>query len=220
MKYLFLSHFLDEETPGYGGNNDFKRNPLKCIDHGDSCNQQSWSFTNHIGTHIDSPKHFAKDGKMICDYPAEFWISKRVHLLDIPRKDETMITKEDLIDKIPADTEMLIIRTGFEKLRQDKMYWNNNPGMSSCSGKYLRENFNLKFIGFDFISLTSYQNRPEGRVAHDAYLNPEHDGEPILIIEDMKLDELTPSIEEVIVSPLQISKADGAQVNVMAKVRS
>ena len=68
----------------------------------------------------------------------------------------------------------------------------------------------------DLISVSSYSNREEGRKAHHAFLNPEV-GEPILLIEDMKLD-LDTSFTKVIVSPLRIEKADGVPVTVFAEI--
>ena len=66
----------------------------------------------------------------------------------------------------------------------------------------------------DLISVSSYSNRNEGRKAHHAFLNSE-EGEPILLIEDMKLDVFD-LISKVIVAPLRIEKADGTPCTVMA----
>jgi kynurenine formamidase len=66
----------------------------------------------------------------------------------------------------------------------------------------------------DLISVSSYSNRSEGRKAHHAFLNPA-EGEPVLLIEDMKLDVFD-LIFKVIVAPLRIEKADGAPCTVMA----
>ena len=59
----------------------------------------------------------------------------------------------------------------------------------------------------DLISATSYSNREEGRKAHNAFLNPSN-GDPILFIEDMKLDGIK-KLNKIIVAPLLIKDADG-----------
>ena len=66
----------------------------------------------------------------------------------------------------------------------------------------------------DLISISSYSNRDEGRKAHHAFLNP-IEGEPILLIEDMKLDHVT-RLKKVIVAPLLIDNADGSPCTVLA----
>ena len=66
----------------------------------------------------------------------------------------------------------------------------------------------------DLISVSSYSNRSEGRKAHQAFLKPEI-GNPILLVEDMKLNIKGP-FSKVIVAPLLIDKADGAPCTVLA----
>ena len=70
----------------------------------------------------------------------------------------------------------------------------------------------------DLISISSYSNREEGRKAHHAFLNPD-EGEPILLIEDMKLDTNS-SFNKVIVAPLLIDNADGSPCTVLAYTES
>lgn len=219
MSLIYLSHFLEESTPGYGGNQGFFVKKTKNMCCGDSCNQQEWVINNHIGTHIDCPKHFSAHGKTLSDYEPSFWVSSKVQMIEIPNMDNQLIKLDDYIETISKDTEFLIIKTGHQKHRGNLEYWNNGPGMSPCSGLLLREQrSNLKFIGFDFISLTSYQFRPEGRIAHKNYLDPSLEGNPILIVEDMKLDGLKEAPKSVQIFPLLVKDADGGQVTVVAEV--
>lgn len=216
---IYLSHFLSEDTPGYGGNKGFFTNITKNMCCGDSCNQQEWKFTNHIGTHIDCPKHFDKNGKSLSDYPAEFWFMQNVCFLEITIEEDLLIDLKGYVDQIDDDCEFLIIKTGFCNIRDQKAYWESGPGLKACSGKLLRElKPNLKAIGFDFISLTSFQHREEGRSAHKAFLHSEGVGNPILIVEDMDLTKLNKAPENVVIAPLLVTDADGAQVTVLADI--
>ena len=65
----------------------------------------------------------------------------------------------------------------------------------------------------DFISLTSYQHRALGKVAHREFLG-END---ILLVEDMKLDELKKSPTSVICLPILIKGIDGCPVTILAE---
>ena len=72
---IFLSYFIDEHTPSYGGiENAVKIERIKSIEKGDSSNNLELKFPAHIGTHIDFPFHFSNDGKKLEDYPPSFWI--------------------------------------------------------------------------------------------------------------------------------------------------
>ena len=72
-------------------------------------------------------------------------------------------------------------------------------------------------IGFDSISLTSYQHREIGRKAHQCFLG-DGEGEPILIIEDMNLDPLQTKPIKVFSIPMLYEKADGAPTTIVATI--
>jgi len=70
----------------------------------------------------------------------------------------------------------------------------------------------------DFISLTSWKNKQEGKNAHLEFLCPDK-GVPILIIEDMKLSEINQQINFVVILPLIVYEADGSPVTVLASIK-
>jgi len=73
MEPVFLSHFIDVDTPIYGGEKGrININSVRSIDTGDSSNDSIIEFPLHIGTHIDFPFHFSNEGKKSNDYPLVF----------------------------------------------------------------------------------------------------------------------------------------------------
>lgn len=169
-----------------------------------------------MGTHVDVPFHFDKDGKKIDDYPASHWLFKKAFLLELTVAPDEIFHLEKTTAEIPADCDLLLLRTGFEKFRSEEKYWKNNPGLSKESGSFLKSRFpKLRAVGFDFISLTAFQHRELGRQAHREFLFSDN-GEPVCIIEDMKLSEWKRSYANVAVVPLLMSRADGAPVTVLA----
>jgi len=215
MKYL--SYFLSENTPLYGNSTGIEFNVDKQINDGDSCNTMNLSFPNHSGTHIDFPYHFNSQGKTLTDYPADFWEFKQVTLVDLSGKvSESQIIVSEMFPSLEnRDIELLLIKTGFGIYRGTDRYTLTPPGLSSELANYFRQQFPvLRCVGMDLISVSSYRNREEGRKAHHAFLNPK-EGQPILLIEDMKLDVDDP-IKKVIVAPLLIENADGVPCTVIA----
>lgn len=214
---LFLSHFLSEKTPGYGGSQGFKTRHVNKIQEGSSSNAQEWILSNHIGTHIDLPSHFDDAGKRLEAFGCDEWIFNSPYLLEINPGPGEILVPDEQFEKIPMTADMLIIKTGFQKHRNEDLYWQNNPGLSPDLAAWIREKRpNLKCIGFDFISITSYSNRPLGRIAHKAFLGLDHKTNPLRVIEDMKLDELVQTPKSVIVAPVVVLNADGAPVTVIA----
>ena len=66
--YISLSHWIDGSSPTYGDQGGFNRESISSIKKGRTANSEFWSFNNHIGTHIDFPKHFFDKGKSSSDY--------------------------------------------------------------------------------------------------------------------------------------------------------
>ena len=82
---------------------------------------------------------------------------------------------------------------------------------------FLRETFpKLRCVGFDFISITSWKHRAEGRKSHKAFLSPAKGEKPILAIEDMSLKRASSKIDWLVVSPLLVENSNGAPVTVIA----
>jgi arylformamidase len=215
---IFLSHPLSSRTPGYGGKQGFFTEPATCISCGDSSNSQKWTLSNHIGTHIDCPKHFSENGKTLDQYTADEWIFKSVYLVDRPAQKADILGVEGWCQAIPASCDLLLIRTGFEKHRETEIYWQSNPGVAPELAVWLRTHRpKLRALGMDFISITSYQNRPLGRLAHKALLAPDGaPGNPILAIKDMMLSGLESDPQMVIVSPMIVTNGDGGPVTIFS----
>jgi arylformamidase len=218
MKFVFLSHPLGPHTIGYGGKTGFSLERVKSLCAGDSCNQSHWTLSNHIGTHLDAPLHFAEKGLAIDAPPADFWVFLQPQVVDIPAKRSEIIGPGSWCDSIKVTSDLLLLRTGFESLRDTDEYWAHNPGLSPALGRWLRENRpSVRMIGMDFLSLTSYDHRPLGKEAHQAFL-AEGSGNPIWILEDMRLSTLSSPPRRVTVSPLRVEGADGSPVTVIGEL--
>lgn len=217
-KYIYLSHFLTQNTPTYGNRDKFSIKENSSISKGDTANSFSISFsTNHLGTHIDLPKHFYDDGKTLNDFEPSYWFYSTISIVDIPKnKGELIIPKDFFNLQINKESDILLIRTGFEKYRNEKIYWEENPGIDPSVSDYLRNEYtNVRTIGFDFISLTSFQHRDLGKVAHRKFLSEEE--KFITIIEDMKLSKIKINPKSLLVIPLLIANIDAAPVTIIAQ---
>lgn len=209
MEPIYLSYYLEENTPLYGGiRNLISIKQNGSIEKGNTSNDLIISFPNHSGTHIDFPYHFCNKGKKCSDYPAPFWIFNKIGFLECSIED---VPEE--ICHLSKDIELLILKTGFGEMRGDEIFWKAQPVIPANFAALFRATFpNLRVFGFDLISLTSKLNRTEGKNAHSSFLI-END---ILVIEDMNLSRLTCTPDNVIVSPLQIGIADGVPCTIIS----
>lgn len=221
MAYRFLSYVLNEATPAYGGGPSLAVEQTRDMSRGDTCNTQVWHLPNHVGTHIDMPRHFSRNGAGLDRYPPDFWICSQVcHIRLAPVAPGRIITPLDLASHVlPPATDLLLLETGFGAWRGTPAYVLENPGIDPDMAGFLRHFCpELKMIGLDVISLSGFTARDLGRQAHRAFLDHEA---PILIIEDMDLSPLagTRGIEQVIVSPLRVVQGDGSPCTVTAKIK-
>ncbi len=216
-KYVFLSYFMDEKTPLYGGGKGISIFPDRSIAKGDTANTKNLSFHNHSGTHIDFPNHFFENGKTSESYPADHWVFRNPFLVQTSVKENEIIClSEEELKQVPYNTDFLIVKTGFGKFRMEEKYWKYNPGFSPEFANVLRNKFPLlRVIGMDFISLTSFQNRELGREAHRKFLGGER---PFIIIEDMDLSQIDYTPASIHCLPLLIKGLDGSPVTIIAEL--
>ncbi|AXX16230.1 cyclase family protein [Leptospira borgpetersenii] len=230
MNYIYLNHLLNLNTPSYANTGKFEINRTRSIINGDTSNESQLFFSNHIGTHIDAPFHFNDEGMTLDEYPANFWVCERSHVIEYLANPGEVFDLDKLLPslkKVPENTEALILKTGFEKYRESNLeyYCFQNPAIEPNVGLWLRKNRRLKFFGFDYISMSSRVHRNMGKQSHRAFLCKNQDGlnvesDPILLIEDMKLSGISgASIDRLIVCPLLFDRADGSPAIILAKLK-
>lgn len=217
---IFLSYVLDENTPTYGNRDKFIINIKSQIVDGVGANTSTWFFSNnHIGTHLDTPYHFIQKGKKTKDYSAEDFYFENVSIFEKKCDHGILLSlSREEVSSIPMNTEFLILKTGYGKFRHLDKYHNDNPGLDSSLANILKENLpKLRGIGFDFISLTSWNHRAHGRMAHISFLG---DPNSLLVIEDMDLTEINCSTKvfSLVAAPLRTSDGNGCPVTIIADI--
>ena len=216
MQISYLSYPITKSMPVYGGCVEPELTPINVIDKGDSCNTWRFCLENHWGTHVDGPNHFFTNGQKIIDYPADFWRFKKPQIVQIETKPGQIITRNMLSCKLDPQTDLILFQSGWWKFREDEKYSTQNPGLHPELALWLRQDFPaVRAIGMDWISVSSYENRELGREAHRTFLNPEGEGYPILIIEDMNLSKNLKNLAEVLVVPILIEKIDSAPCTII-----
>lgn len=220
--WKFLSYSLSSALSGYGDGKRISIRKLKSQEKGDSSNNSEISLPSHFGTHLDFPLHFNLTGKSIDNYNAEDFVFKSVKIIDLQHIEFSgyLISVENLktIGLIGnRETDFLLFKTGYCEIRDTEKYWRYGLGFDIGTVKFIKSKFpNLRAIGFDLISLSSYQERKVGRKAHFEFLI-END---ILILEDVDLRKVSAKtkIKELIVAPLRFEHADGAPVTLLANI--
>lgn len=214
----FLSYPIGETVPGYG--NTAKKPEIlqtRAMKNGDACDIYSVKMENHWGTHVDCPAHFLRNGTKVADLPAAAWHFNRPQLLRVSLDHSELLTPDHLRQRIDPRSDLILFRSGWSKYRGSARYSRQNPGVHASLALWLRKRCpNIRAIGFDWVSLSSFRDREHGWEAHREFLGTR---KPILIIEDMDLRFAAGALREVWVAPLRISGIDSAPCTVMGVFR-
>lgn len=220
-RYEILSYPINAATPMYGNAHAPIVIPFSQIANNDTSNSFIISLHNHTGTHIDAPKHFINSGKPISGYTLDELIFNHPVIINCQKDDACLIRPDDL--NVASNqlqiADCLVLRTGFGRFRNEERYRTHNPGIAAETIQLIRREYPfIRCIGIDSISISSFQYRNEGKEAHRAAFVEQSDfGEPLLLIEDMKLDAvLEEKLRTLIVLPWQIDGVDGAPCNIIA----
>lgn len=219
MKIINLSYPIDEKTPLYGNNGSIELKKISDIKSGKTSNNTKVSMPLHAGTHIDFPNHFYESGQTLKDFETNFWFFDNPLVIRI--KPRSYLIKDEIIVEIKDldinNYDILIISTGSWLFRSSSRYINENYGIHPDMATIIREKLpNVRTMMLDTISISSYTDREIGREAHRRFLDPK---KPILIIEDVNLEELNNNIvKRIIVSPLNIINVDGVPCSIYAEV--
>jgi arylformamidase len=222
---ILLSYYIDNDSPYYVGTTKPRITPNNQIETGDDYNTYIINVFNHIGTHVDAPKHFISKGKRISEYDINDLFFKKPLILECNKDSRELVTVEDISKNNLEGYDCILIKTGFGRYRKKDLnkYLTENPGVSYELIHWLRENHqNIKCIGIDCISIARYNDDKNAKKTHiTAFTDNKFYGEPLLLIEDMDLGELNHEsrIIDMIIVPWQINGIDSAPCTIIADIK-
>jgi len=191
----------------------------------------------HVGTHIDAPIHFVRDGKTVEELPTDYLISNAI-VLDLTKQctdnRDYSLTVDDLMcwereyGKIP-DNSWLIVKTGWgkywpdkkmylgvdtdddkNKIGEDSLYNLHFPGVSVDSCIFLIKERRIYGIAIDTPSLD--RGISTDFISHRIWLRSDK-----MIIENIANVDMLPSIGAIIlIAPMKIKRGTGAPTRILA----
>ncbi len=191
MKYIDLSHKIDDRIPVYPGDMEVSLTQVRSLAT-DKYNAYSFSSGLHAGTHIDCPMHLLQKDRTIAQYPLECFAGKG-YLLDV--RGENEIDYRDQYEEQIQKGDIVLAFTGSDKHYGNEYYYENHPVITDKLANFLASR-EIKMLGVDMPS-PDFPPFP----VHKLLLK--HD---IFIIENLKNLELLLGVEhfEVFAQPLKI----------------
>jgi len=222
MVYKLLSYKLKDNERGYGGAKVLSVVKEKDIARGDSCNTSLVTMSTHAGTHLDAQRHFFAKGVSLDQYAAKDFLFFRPVAIDCPKKENEMVEVGDLKAYAAQlkTADLLLLRTGFFCFRGKAKYYRANPGIAPDAARFIMRNPNIRAVGIDTVSVSSFLQRADGRATHRIFLSGNR---RFLLIEDMDLSlalKTLRRIRSVIAVPLLIGGSDGSSCTVIAAIET
>jgi kynurenine formamidase len=222
---ILLSYNIDNNSPYYIGTTKPSITSNTQIENGDDYNSYIIEVFNHCGTHVDAPRHFISDAKEISEYDIRELSFDNPLIIDCKKNLGKLITVKDIETINLNGFDCILFRTGLEKYRKEDldMYLTQNPGVSPDTIDWIRRNHqNIRCIGIDCISMARYNDAEIAKKTHiTAFKIDESYGEPLLFIEDMKLEEVggNQNINNLMIVPWQIKGIDSSPCTVIADLK-
>lgn len=163
-----LTHTLTGGFPVYTFDNPVRRNMATIAENGFYA--QSWTFSEHTGTHIDVPGHFSPGGRLLPQIAAAELIVPAV-VVDVSSRvagdPDTQVTMEDLdryerrYGRIPPRAAVLMYSGWESRLPQGQAAFRGEdsaggfhfPGFHADAVRWLLEHRGITCVGVDTLSL-------------------------------------------------------------------
>lgn len=181
----------------------------------DHFSMMEYSFSSHLGTHLDAPCHFVPGAASIDAVPLERLVGRGV-VLDVAVPALAPVTAEHLArgGPEPGPGEIVLLRTGWEDKAGTPEYF-RHPYIDVSACRWLVER-RVSMVGIDLVT----PDMPE--VVRDGPFDwPAHHGlmdNGVLVMENVcNLRSLVGKRVEVIAVPISIEGGDGAPVRPLAR---
>ena len=193
----------------------------------DGCLTSRWSFTSHLGTHLDSPLHYVPKGIGLENLSLDTFYGKATKISLV---DQTKRTRHPPVKITPAmlekhedafkGSERILVQTGWESKFGDNDYFTSFPSFTIEAVQWIVAR-KIRLLGFDLPSVSSLRSENEDSANEDAVCHRIllRNKPPVVILEGlMNLDKLPKWPETFTIScfPWPVQGADGCPVRAVA----
>lgn len=159
--------------------------------------------TVHVGTHLDAPRHFVRDGYGVDQIDLNQLIGPCL-VIDLPEVNAIDAAALENAH-IPAGTTRLLCRTRNSQfwLRGEQTFQTDFVAIDPSGAQWLVEH-GIRVVGVDYLSVGAYE---DGIPTHQILL-----GSEVIPVEGLNLAHIAPGEYQLICLPLKLRDCDGAPV--------
>jgi arylformamidase len=198
---------ISNDLPVYPGDPAIQITRVMSLEKGDVARVSHLSINTHIGTHIDPPYHFMKDGIPLDQVPLEVLIgpARVIDAGDADVIDAALLSQFNL-----SGATRILFKTRNSRLWRESNEFREDFVYLETDGAELLVERGVRLVGIDYLSIERFNfDKP---ATHWALL-----GAGVVIVEGLDLTEVTPGDYELICLPLKIKDGDGGPARVVLR---
>ncbi len=203
MTIFDISLTVSNDLPVWPGDTpiDLLRN--KDMRHGELYTLSQITTTVHVGSHLDAPMHFVRDGHGVDRIDLDRLIGP-CFVVDLPNVNS--IDAQSLEQaNIPAKTTRLLCRTRNSEYwtRGDNVFHTDFVAIDPSGAEWIVKR-GMQLVGVDYLSVGAYE---DGIPTHEILLS-----HGVVPVEGLDLSRIEPGEYQLICLPLKLKDCDGAPV--------
>ena len=182
---------------------------LKDRNAGDDTTLTEMQWIDHVGTHVDAPLHFIKNGKTIDKMPLNATIG-RTRVIEI--KNPISITLKELVPHGIRRGERILFKTqNSVKCYKSDAFVEDYVYFDTDVAQYLADK-GVRVVGIDYLSIGKYGDRESLRETHRILLDS-----GVYIIEGINLAKVKAGRYELLCLPILLENGDAASARAILR---
>ncbi len=202
MTIYDISLTISPDLPTWPGDPRLELERFESMDKGSHDNATRMSSSVHLGTHIDAPRHFIKDGRTVEKLPLEV-LTGPCYVAQLPDGIEA-ITAE-VLDRTEITSEMKRVLFGTSNshfwAKGETKFQTEFVAITEDGAEWLVER-GVQLVGIDYLSVAPYA---ESIPTHTVLLKA-----GVVIVEGLNLSNVMRGFYDLYCLPLKIAGSDGA----------
>ncbi len=200
MSWLDVTLPLEQSTPPYPGDPGLSMQRLMDYERGDALRLSAIAMSAHLGTHVDAPLHFIRNGVSVDQIALEKLLGP-AHVIEVLT--HAGIHAEQLSARLPFSCTRVLLKTSVHEAR-----WPRPTAWLEPEAARLLVRRKIELVGIDSQSVDAVGAAET--LAHQVLLES-----GVVIVENLMLHAIPAGAYEMICLPLKLVGLEGAPARVI-----
>ncbi len=202
MTIYDISLSISPNLPTWPGDPGLKLEQYESIDKGALYNATQMSSSVHLGTHVDAPRHFIKEGSTVEQLPLEV-LTGPCYVTQLPDGIEAITSEVLDRTEITSDMKRVLFGTSNSHFwaKGESTFQTDFVAITEDGAEWLVER-GIQLVGIDYLSVAPYT---ESIPTHTVLLKA-----GVVIVEGLNLSNIMRGFYDLYCLPLKIVGSDGA----------